>query len=217
MNDTFSFYLKKAYHRIRNIYELKKTISGKNNLLFLKKSILRNAHIDISGNNNTIEISDGAILENIYIQIHGDNHTLIVKNGTWINASRLFFEDQGCKISIHEKCWINKSTLSAVENGSTIVIGPHCVLAEECDLRTSDSHAIIDTRTHARINPAAPIHLEKHVWLGKRVAVLKGVHIGAHSMVALGSIVTKDVPEHCVAAGIPAMVVRENTTWTWEK
>lgn len=40
--------------------------------------------------------------------------------------------------------------------------------------------------------------------------ILKGVSIGSGSVIAAGSVVTKDVPENCVAAGNPAKVVKEN-------
>ena len=44
--------------------------------------------------------------------------------------------------------------------------------------------------------------------------VVKGVTIGDGSLTGAKSLVTRDVPPFCVAAGIPAKVVRERTTWT---
>ena len=46
-----------------------------------------------------------------------------------------------------------------------------------------------------------------------RDCVMKGVTIGEHSVVGLGSIVTKDIPPHTVAAGNPAKVVKEGVDW----
>jgi acetyltransferase-like isoleucine patch superfamily enzyme len=57
--------------------------------------------------------------------------------------------------------------------------------------------------------PMAPIHIEDKVWLGFNVIVLKGVTIGEGSIVAAGSVVTKDVPDWSLAAGNPARIVRE--------
>jgi len=52
------------------------------------------------------------------------------------------------------------------------------------------------------------IILEKDVWLGSGVTVMRGVTIGEGSIVAAGSIVTRDLPNYVVAAGVPAKIVR---------
>lgn len=53
-----------------------------------------------------------------------------------------------------------------------------------------------------------PIKIEDNVWIGERAVILKGVTIGKGSIVAMGAIVTKNVPEFCVVAGNPAKVVK---------
>lgn len=54
-----------------------------------------------------------------------------------------------------------------------------------------------------------PIVIEDKVWIGARVMILKGVRIGYGSIVAAGAIVAKDIPPFSVAAGNPAVVVKE--------
>lgn len=54
-----------------------------------------------------------------------------------------------------------------------------------------------------------PIVIEEGVWIGTRSMVLGGVHIGAHAVIAAGSIVTRDVPPRTLVAGIPAKVIRQ--------
>jgi len=44
--------------------------------------------------------------------------------------------------------------------------------------------------------------------------VLKGVTIGDGAIIAAGAVVTKDVPAGCIAAGVPAKVVKEGIRWT---
>lgn len=54
-----------------------------------------------------------------------------------------------------------------------------------------------------------PVYIGDDVWIGDRVTVLPGVHIGNGCIIAAGAVVTKDVPEYTVAAGVPARVVKE--------
>ncbi len=55
---------------------------------------------------------------------------------------------------------------------------------------------------------SAPVVVEDNVWLGRNSALLKGVHVGRDSVIALGAVVTKNVPAGSVAAGNPACVVK---------
>ena len=50
---------------------------------------------------------------------------------------------------------------------------------------------------------------EDNVWLGRDCRIMKGVTVGKGSIVALGAIVTKDVPPYTVVAGNPAKVVKQ--------
>jgi acetyltransferase-like isoleucine patch superfamily enzyme len=55
----------------------------------------------------------------------------------------------------------------------------------------------------------APIIIEDEVWLGANVVVVAGVSIGKHSVIAAGSIVTKNIPSYSVAVGNPARVIKK--------
>jgi acetyltransferase-like isoleucine patch superfamily enzyme len=61
--------------------------------------------------------------------------------------------------------------------------------------------------------PSAPIVIGDHVWIGANATVLKGVTIGNNVIIAAGAVVTKDIPENCIAAGVPAKVIRSNIKW----
>ena len=56
---------------------------------------------------------------------------------------------------------------------------------------------------------AAGIVIEDDVWLGAGSIITDGVHIGKGSVVAAGAVVTDDVPEHTVVAGVPAKPIKE--------
>lgn len=55
----------------------------------------------------------------------------------------------------------------------------------------------------------SPITIHDDVWVGANSVITAGVTIGRHSVVAAGSVVTKDVPEYTVVAGTPARVIRK--------
>lgn len=50
--------------------------------------------------------------------------------------------------------------------------------------------------------------IKDNVWIESRATVLRGVSIGKNSVIAAGSVVTSAIPENCLAAGVPARVIR---------
>ena len=55
---------------------------------------------------------------------------------------------------------------------------------------------------------SAPITIEDDVWIGAKCIILKGVTIGARSIIGAGSVVTKNIPSDCIAAGNPCKVIK---------
>lgn len=98
----------------------------------------------------------------------------------------------------------------------SISIGHHVVISERVVLRDSDNHSIQDMEAISSDESAvtAPIVIGDHVWVGMNTIVLKGVTIGEGAVVAAGSVVNKDVPPHCLVAGVPAKVVKTDITWS---
>lgn len=54
---------------------------------------------------------------------------------------------------------------------------------------------------------SAPITIEDDVWIGAHCIILKGVTIGARSIIGAGSVVTKSIPPDCIAAGNPCKII----------
>ena len=90
-----------------------------------------------------------------------------------------------------------------------IHIGENVAISHNVTIMDSDAHEIVGN-PHPKTQP---IHIGNHVWVGSGAKVLKGVTIGAGSVVASGAIVVQDVPEKCMVAGVPAKIVRKNIEW----
>ena len=93
--------------------------------------------------------------------------------------------------------------------GGTIEIGPGCVIGRDVVIRSFDGHSI---RQYG-YQISEPIKIGEHVWIGQGATVLKGVTIGDGAIIAANATVTRDVPAHCIVAGCPAKVVKENIEW----
>ncbi len=195
----------------------KKQIKGKNNKFIYSGVFLKRIRLIIHGNNNTIIVGKGCKLTGVKLNILGDNHSLIIDYNCTIDSGDFCFEDNGCKISIGNNTIIhNNFHIAALDNGN-VSIGNGCLFSSFVDLRTSDSHSIVDLRSNNRINPGRNVTIGDRVWLGMGVAVLKGGEIGNDSIIGYRSIVTDKIPSNVIAVGIPAKVIKNNVEWSTER
>ena len=72
-------------------------------------------------------------------------------------------------------------------------------------------HPIHHERRNSGYEFGKPVTIGDNVWLGSNVVVCPGVTIGDNAVIGAGSVVTKDVPENVIAAGVPCKVIREIT------
>jgi len=84
-----------------------------------------------------------------------------------------------------------------------IVVEDDVAFATEVFVTDSDNHPLGD-----RPMRQAPVVIGRGAWLATRATVLAGVRIGRRSVVAAGSVVTCDVPDDTLVAGVPARPVR---------
>jgi acetyltransferase-like isoleucine patch superfamily enzyme len=213
-NGKIELALRKLYYRFP--YRYKSSIAGKNNK-FVFKGNLRKCKIDIVGDNNLIEICEGAFISDNTIYIRGNNHHLKIGKNCRLKHTEFWFEDFECAILIGDKTSIQSAHLAATEPHSKIILGEDCMLSTNIEIRTGDSHSIIDLASNKRINIAKDVVLADHVWVGAKATLLKGVTIGHDSIIGTGSIVTNMIPPNTIASGIPAKVIKENITWARER
>jgi acetyltransferase-like isoleucine patch superfamily enzyme len=92
------------------------------------------------------------------------------------------------------------------------------MFAYDIDVRTGDSHSILEIESGKRINYAADVRIGDHVWVASHVMILKGVNILDDCIIGAGSVVTRSVDEkNVIYAGNPARVVKKNISWSRER
>lgn len=89
-----------------------------------------------------------------------------------------------------------------------VTIGSHVNLAQNIVV-TALNHNFADPSLpiDAQGVSTNPVVIADDVWVGANAVILPGVTIGRHAVVAAGAVVTKDVPENCVVAGVPAKII----------
>lgn len=195
-------FIKTKYKQIKNKLE----IFGK----------LRKNKIKISGNNNIIYVGKNSILRDCNIFIKGNNNILYIGDDCVVNKTSIILDNEGAEIRIGNQTSIAKAQIVSLEPYK-IEIGDDCMLSYDIEIRNTDSHKIYDKNTNKRINEGNSVNIGNHVWLGMRVIILKGVTIEDNSIVAGGSIVTKDVKSNTIVSGSPAKQIKENVYWTREE
>lgn len=87
-----------------------------------------------------------------------------------------------------------------------IIIEDNVLIAPKVSL-LSEGHLIEPENRHALVPKA--IHIKKNAWIGAGATILQGVIIGENSVVAAGSVVSKDVPDNVIVGGTPAKIIKE--------
>ena len=106
------------------------------------------------------------------------------------------------RLKIGRNVFINSNLLAMSRGG--ITIEDDVQIAGNVSL-LSNNHDLYDRQ----ILLCKPILIQKGAWIGAGVSILAGVSIGKYAVVGAGSVVTKDIPDYCVAVGNPAKVIKQ--------
>ena len=130
-------------------------------------------------NRGTLETSTCTLWSGVRLEV-AKGATLSIGNGTYLNRDTT--------IVCHER----------------IEIGENCRISYQVIIMDTDEHPLPGNELAA----SKPVRIDAGAWIGARVIVLKGVHIGEGAVIGAGSIVTRDIPARAVAVGQPARVLR---------
>lgn len=90
-----------------------------------------------------------------------------------------------------------------------VSIGRNCLVAEMVSIHDHDhAFASTDIAILDQGRATAPVRIGDNVWIGAKATITKGVTIGSNSVIGAHAVVTGDLPENCIAVGIPARVIR---------
>lgn len=108
--------------------------------------------------------------------------------------------------------------------GDNLFINYNCTILDVCPVRIGDNvfiapnvsiytaeHPIDSELRNTQLECGRPVTIGSNVWIGGNTVINPGVRIGANVVIGSGSVVTKDIPDNCIAVGNPCTVKRNIT------
>lgn len=131
-------------------------------------------------------------------------------------ASPLFYtgychveaSNPGARIEFGDRVEFNNNAMLKSE-GPGIRVGRDGLFGAHVEIFDSNFHDLDPRRRHGGTPRMAPVEIGENVFVGMSVKVLKGVTIGADSVIGAGAVVTSSIPSGVIAAGNPARVIRD--------
>lgn len=159
--------------------------------------------------------NEGSILNN-----RNQKDYVTIGEYTHILGQLLVF-GHGGEISIGDYCYIGHNT--CIWSAEEISIGNRVLISHGCNIFDNNTHPIDKDERHQHfvhlVTKGFPksqkglnekkIVIKDDVWIGANSIILKGVTISEGSIVAMGSLVTQDVPPNCIVAGNPAKIIKK--------
>jgi UDP-2-acetamido-3-amino-2,3-dideoxy-glucuronate N-acetyltransferase len=148
---------------------------------------------------NDVQLGDGVIipqpdLVNLYGCVVGAG----TKIGAFVEVQRGAYIGSHCKISSHT--FICEGV--AIEDG--VFVGHGVMFINDLHPRAVTAEGVVQTQNDWHLSKTV---VKARASIGSNATILGGVTIGSGAMIGAGAVVTRDVPEHAIVAGVPARVV----------
>ncbi len=140
-----------------------------------------------------------------------------INDKAWIVCAPLTNEVH-CKLIIGDGTYIGRFShifvTSKIEIGKKVLMADKVYISDNLHSYENIELPIIDQP----IKQTNPVHIGDGAWLGENVCII-GASVGRNSVIGANSVVTKDIPDHCVALGAPAIITRRYNfdTKQWQK
>ena len=221
---------------IKNDSSIKYIHIGNNSTIDIKEGYVSKADFEIDDDVNlyigekcmisgNVELMKGACMSveaGCYIEAAlclRKNATFKIGNECVIHADIMDIRDRTvCLIGSHVTTGRNFTV--SVGDDTTLQIGNDCMFSYDIAIYTNDAHTIFDVRSGENINStkekclSRKVIIGEHVWIGFRAMILYNTVVENGSVIGAYSLVKGRIPNNCIAAGIPAKVVRCDISWS---
>ena len=126
--------------------------------------------------------------------------------GAFINPP--FYCDYGTHIKVGKNFYANYNC--TIIDVATVTIGDNCLIAPNVAIYTA-GHPLYPSVRNSLYEYGKAVTIGDNVWIGGNTVICPGVHIGSNVILGAGSVVTRDIPDWCVAVGNPCRVLRSIT------
>lgn len=126
--------------------------------------------------------------------------------GAFINPP--FYCDYGSHIHVGKNFFANYNC--TMIDVAPVTIGDNCQMAPNVAIYTA-GHPVHPAARNTAYEYGIEVTIGDNVWIGGNTVILPGVQIGDNTVIGAGSVVTKNIPSWCVAAGNPCKVIRKIT------
>ena len=128
---------------------------------------------------------------------------MLTSCGENVNVERHARFGRGVTLGDCSGIGINASIGEQTHIGSDVMMGPDCVIYT----RNHRFDRLDIPMREQGYGPVEPVEIGDDCWIGGRVTILPGVHVGNGAVIAAGAVVTKDVPPYAVVGGVPAKII----------
>ncbi|WP_372789303.1 acyltransferase [Paraconexibacter sp.] len=133
---------------------------------------------------------------------------VLILHGAWLSVEKVAWERPAPVVRIGNRVGIRPyCTISAAES---ITIEDDVILSAYSTVIDCD-HTIVPGVPNVLQTPleTTPVHIGAGTWIGERCSILRGARIGKGCIIGAGSVVRGQIPDHSVAVGVPARVVKQ--------
>ena len=128
---------------------------------------------------------------------------MLTSCGENVNVERHARFGRGVTLGDRSGIGVNASIGEQTRIGSDVMMGPDCVIYT----RNHRFDRLDIPMREQGYGPVEPEEIGDDCWIGGRVTILPGVHVGNGAVIAAGAVVTKDVPPYAVVGGVPAKII----------
>lgn len=216
------FRLKCKRQRDKYISTAKIFVNGENNKFDLQKIYKNNININISGDNNIVEIGDNCSLKGLCIHIYGNGNYINFSDSVKVYRDLIIvighegsnkIENSG--VFIGEHSGLVSVRIQVLEPNTQLDIGKNCMISENVTIFLSDGHSVLDNDNRL-LNYGKGLKIGNNVWLSEGVKIGKNANIPDDTIVGWYSVVMSKFTEtNTVIAGNPAKVVKREVHWSY--